>query len=293
MDRLVQQGDLPIPPYINTSPTAIKIGHWDKGHDWFDQNIVVMEAGFDPDGVFHQRMLVEAVDRMGRIDLRDDRIAYLIRAPDPDEARSIARKIGSFVTRKKKDINRLLPDEKAAFKNFLKDLQQECGITPDGLFGPQTAGCMARESSIIDIHSFTSEIVYPETPRHAVYVVPKDLVDRAPQQYDNGFGSLDAVKQNAVDPKEFAAIATQGTQFVVFVYFFDRVDPYTPLCLRIGPYQKKSSGTAGQQWYAAPGKWPVVVETFTIDTPSKGSLYLNLFIKDGWTRRCISSHRLQ
>ncbi len=291
LDRLAKQAALPVSPYITTTPSSIEIENWDNSHEWIDQNIVIMEANIDSEGVFSQRMLMEAADRMGRIDLRDDRIAYQIRSPNPEEASAIAQKIGTYINRR--NMNRLSPIEKAAFSGFLKEIQRDCSLTPDGIFGPKTAGCMGRESTVIDVHSLTSEIVYPSTPRHAAYVVPKIVVDKSPDQFYNGFESLETVKQHAVDPKTFARLAAEGTGFVAFVYFFDRVDPHKPICLRIGSYQKKSSGTAGQQWHAAPGKWPVVVETFTIDKASTGALYLNTFIKDGRTRRCISSHRLQ
>ncbi|MEE4601710.1 MAG: hypothetical protein V2J65_10565 [Desulfobacteraceae bacterium] len=291
LDRLAKETVFPITPYINTTPSAIDIENRNESHEWFDRNIVIMEANLDTEGVFSQRMLVEVVDRMGRIDLRDDRIAYQVRAANPEEAATIAGEIVKYINRR--NINRLSKSEKAAFTDFLKALQQECGLTPDGIFGRKTAGCMSRDSSVIDIHQLTSKIVYPETPRHAAYIVPKAVIDKDPQAYYKGFDSLETVKQHAVDPKTFGDMAAQGNRFVAFVYFFDRVDPHRPFCLRIGSYQKKSSGTAGQQWHAAPGKWPVVVETFTIDKASNGSLYLNVFIKDGPSNRCISSHRLQ
>jgi hypothetical protein len=291
LDRLAKQGVLPVTPYVNTNPSAIDIEIWDKNHVWFDQNVVIMEANLDPEGVFIQRMLMEATDRMGRIDLRDDRIAYQIRYARPEEAATISKDMRQYFTRQ--NIKSLSPDERETLKKFIGEFQKDCGLTADGIFGKKTARCMGKESSVIDIHGLTSKIVYPATPRHAAYVVPKAVVDKAPQTYYKGFDSLETVKQNAVDPKAFAGMATQGTRFVAFVYFFDRVDPHKPLCLRIGCYQKKSSGTPGQQWHAAPGKWPVVVETFTIDKAAKGSMYLNIFVKDGRTSRCISSHRLQ
>jgi len=291
LDRMAKQGALPLPPYIDAKPSAITLDHWDRNHAWLDQNVVIMDIAFDAEGVCRQRMLVEATDRMGRIDLRDDRIAYAIRSPRPDEAAAIANMFRTYL--RPQNINRLSASEKDAFSNFLKEFQRNCGLTPDGLFGPKTAGCMGQESAVVDLYELTSKIVYPATPRHAAYVVPKAAVDLAPQQYYQGFDSLETVKQNAVDPKSFAAMANEGTAFVAFVYFFDRVDPHKPLCLRIGPYQKKTSGAAGQQWHAAPGKWPVVVETFAIDKATRGSLYLNVSMKDGRTRRCIGSHRLQ
>jgi hypothetical protein len=107
---------------------------------------------------------------------------------------------------------------------------------------------MGRESSVIDIHGLTSKIVYPATPRHAAYVVPKTVVDKAPQTYYNGFDSLETVKQNAVDPKAFADMATEGTGFVAFVYFFDRVDPHSRYACKSAairkspPAQPASSG---------------------------------------------------
>jgi len=291
LDRLARQGGVPVTPFINATPSAIEIDNWDKDPEWSNQNVIVMEANRNPDGVFTQRMLLEATDRMGRIDLRDDRIVYQIRSANPEEAATIAGIFRRYLNQK--NINRLSPSGKGNFKKFLKEYQRECGLTADGIFGPKTAGCMGRESTVIDVHSLTSKIVYPSTPRHAAYVVPTTIVDKNPTQFYNGFESLETVKQHAVDPRTFASLAVEGTNFVALVYFFDRVDPHKPLCLRIGAHQKKSSGTAGQQWHAAPGKWPVVVETFTIDKASKGSLYLNVFMKDGRTRRCISSHRLQ
>jgi hypothetical protein len=294
LTRLAKEDVLPVAPYINVRSPGVEIENQAGSDAFSDRNVIIMDAGLGPEGTFTQRMLVEATDRVGRIDLRDDRITFLVRDPNAEEAAIIAGNILKNLSAT--HLNQLSASERAAFNDGLKAFQQSCGLNPDGIVGQNTAGCMGRQSSVIDIQALTSRSVYPSTPRHAVYIVPMSVIERNPGRFYNGFDSLASVKQGAVNTEDSAGPAPQESVFVAFVYFFDRVDPQNPISLRLCNSLNNAMGPEGQLWHAAPGKWPVVVETFKLDKISIGSgqtLYLRVFIKDGMTKRCISSNRIQ
>ncbi|MBC2712509.1 MAG: peptidoglycan-binding protein [Desulfosarcina sp.] len=294
LTQMVKKGVLPVAPYMNLNPSGVDLENIAGYRNFFIQNIMILDAGLDSEGLFSQRMVFEALDRMGRIDIRDDRIAFKVRDPNPEEASKIANDIHKGLSKAK--LKQLSKAEKAAFKEGIKAYQQDNGLKPDGIFGENTAEYMGKQATVIDVQEITSRIVYPSTPRHAAYIIPLAVVEQNPDQFYNGFDSLEMVKQNSIGPESFAGLAKKGACFVAFVYFFDRVDPQRPLSIRLSKYKQKAKGSVGQKWHAAPGKWPVVVETFTLDKvpgASLKNLFLNVFIEDGKSSRCISSHQIQ
>ena len=287
--------DVPlVEPYMNVDFSNVDLADVPGYDNFFIQNIVIMDADFSADGVFSQRTLVESADRLGRIDLRDDRIAFKTREPDPGEVQQISSSFRKYFSKSK--IRRLSKTERAAFQDAIRIYQQDNGLESDGMFGKATAMSLAEEAPVVDIKGVSSAIVYPEVPRHATYIVPLSVVNRNQGRFNKGFDSLEDVKQHAIGVDEFANLAQAGAKFAVFVYFFDRVDPYYPLSIRLSTSKLKATGSAGQRWYADPLQWPVLVETFTLNKDPRtvlSSLYLSVCIENDKGNKCISSRKLQ
>jgi hypothetical protein len=83
---------------------------------------------------------------------------------------------------------------------------------------------------------------------------------------------------NTLSSEAFNKLAVPGKQFVLFVYFFDRVHPNKSIRISLSS-RKKGKDTSGSIYHAEEGKWPAVVETFRIDKKLGASeIYANLFI---------------
>jgi hypothetical protein len=294
LTQMVKKGIPVMDSLINIYPSGVNLENI-EGYDQFTMhNIVILDAGYSSDGIYSQQALVESANRTGRIDLRDDRIAFKLRDPTPEEAARIEDDLYIFAS--KTLFKQLSKKEEAAFVKAIRKYQQDNGLKVDGVYGKDTAHSMAKQAPIVDILEITSEIVYPLEPRHATYIVPFTTVEKNPDQFYNGFDSLEAVKDNSIGLKEFPSMAKKGTQFTVFVYFFDRVDPYSPLSVRLSTSKLKATGSAGQKWYADPVKWPVLVETFTLNKDPKmlsGNLFISVCIEHSESNRCISSRQIQ
>lgn len=281
-------------PFLNLNHSGVNLETIEGYGQFFMKDIVILSADLSSEQVFSQESLVESIDRLGRIDLRDDMIALKLRGPSPEEAATISTRFQKISS---DTLNKHLSEAgKAAFAEAIRKYQQDKGLKVDGVYGKNTADFMGKETFIVDIMEITSGIVYPSEPRHATYIVPSNIVEKNPDQFYNGFDSLEAVKQNSIGLKKFPSMAKKGTQFTVFVYFFDRVDPYTPLSVRLSTSKLKATGSAGQKWYADPVKWPVLVETFTLKKDPKmlsGNLFVSVCIQDTESNRCISSRQIQ
>jgi len=291
LNHMIKNGMLPVSPYINIDDAGVSFEQNEEQGPWTETNVMVIEAGLSQEGWFQQRMLVESVDKLGRLDLRDDRITYGFRDPNADESSDIARDITTLITSARKTGHPKI--DKADFKQRVEALQQRCGLEVDGNLGKQTAACIGNTFPLLDVKSMSSTMIFPKNPRVRVYVVPRAVVEQNPGDFYQGFESLGAVQSKALDQNSFREKAVKGACFVVFAYFFDRPMPGEPISLRVSPFQRKLFGKAGEDWYPEPGRWPVVVENFTIDQATDKELYLNIFSGSGWSKTCIASQRLQ
>ena len=294
LTQMVKKGVPVATPFVNLNSAKVDLENI-VGYDrFFMQNIVIVDVDYSFDGIYSQRMLVESVDKMGHIDLRNDRIAFTLRSPNSEEAASIGDGFQAYFSKDK--FSQLSKNEKEALEVAISTYQQSNGLKADGKYGKDTAHSLAKQSSVVEILEITSGIVYPAEPRHATYIVPFSIVNQNPEQFYRGFESIGTVRQNSIEFEDFASVAKEGVQLTVFVYFFDRVDPYTPLSVRLSTSKLKATGSAGQRWYADPVKWPVLVETFTLNDDPKslpGDLYLSVCIEDDESNRCISSRRVK
>ena len=289
-----KSGVLPLLPYVRLNNEGVKLQDT-SGYDTFlQQNVVITDCTLDPDGMYRQRMLTESVDNLGRIDIRDDRIVFTVRDANQQEASAIAATL--LNTSKTFATSGLSKQQRNAYRKVIAEYQKVNGLKPDGIFGKNTVKSLSTKIPIIDVQEMSSEVVYPAKPRNAVYVVPSATVRQSTNKFYKGFGSLETVRQHALSPEEFGKSAQKGAEFVIFVYFFDRIDPVKPVMIRISEFARKATGTTGPKWYAVPGKWPVVVETLSFEkvpTSSSSHLYANVFIQNKYLSRCIGTHKIK
>jgi hypothetical protein len=288
-------GTLPLVPYVRLNSAGYNLQNTGDYDTFRQQNIVITDIALDADGIYTQRMVTEAVDHLGRRDIRDDRVVFTLRDANQEEASAIAETI-LLNTSKTFDTKGLSKQQRDVYQKVIAEYQKMNGLKPDGIFGMNTAKSLATKIPIIDIRKMSSAVVYPANPRNAVYVVPSATVRERADKFYKGFESLETVRQHALSPEEFGKSVQKGAEFVIFAYFFDRVDPVKPVTIRISEYKSKATGTTGPKWYAVPGKWPVVVETFClakVPTFSSSQLYANVFIKNKYTSRCIGTHKIK
>ena len=289
LNSVIKNGIRDLTPYVNINQDNLVID--DFPAEVRETNILVIGAGYDQQNIYNQRLLTESVDPLGRFDLRDDSISFYLRDTDKQEALIIAENVRELVKASAKTGAHQF--DRTAFKDRVKAYQRDCAIEEDGIFGKNTAQCIGQKTPVIDVLSLSSTVVYPKRPRAAIYVLPAAVVEANSGKYYKGFDSLAVVQADALNPESFKSQAVEGARFVVFVYFFDRVAPGKPIALRISPFSKRYDGEMGEAWYAEPGKWPVVVESFTIDKVTEDDLFVNVFLGKNFSIRCVASHQIQ
>jgi hypothetical protein len=139
--------------------------------------------------------------------------------------------------------------------------------------------------TISELNSFT---IYPRNPAHLVYIVPAQVVQSNPERFAKGFDSLAAVVQNAV-PTDKLRIRGDGQRFVLFVYFFDKVNPQYPIQINYSGYRGDATQYITTKRYASPGMWPVIVEGLKINSIIRSSFF---FANVRVNKKCIASYSL-
>jgi hypothetical protein len=139
--------------------------------------------------------------------------------------------------------------------------------------------------TISELNSFT---IYPRDPAHLVYIVPAHIVQSNPEQFAKGFDSLAAVVQNAI-PTEQLRIQGDGQRFILFVYFFDKVNPQYPIQINYSDYRGDTTRYATTQRYASPGMWSVLVEGLKVNSILRSSFF---FVNVRVNKKCIASYDL-
>ena len=273
-------------PYATVSREGRKLDNRTDYTRFVQRNVVIMDFSEEPDGIYAQQMLSESVDRFGRIDVSNERIIYQVREPNGQEVAALTESMLNVSAALKK----MDKTSRAHFQKALTEYQSAGGLAPDGIMGRKTAESLAQELPILDIREMANQAVYPQIPRNALYVVPYEEVERNPEMFNKGFESLEKVKEYAMRPDEFNKLDRTKQRFVVFVYFLDRVNPTIPIRLGLADAEQRWSEKMSPKLYAAPGEWPVIIQTFGIDESLGSSrLYANLFMK----YKCIGSQRIK
>jgi len=284
--EMEKQGLLDAFPFARIDSKNKKINNKTDYTQFTGRNLAIVEFQQNQDGSFAQTMICESVDSFGRIDVSENRLVFSVRTPTEDEVAEMTDTI-------LETLKGLKPkNEKAGeeIRKVIAEYQQASGLTADGVPGSKTAESLAREMPILDISEISSTVLYPQKPMTELHVIPYETVDKTVSMFNKGFDSLDAVRHHALPPEKFGALAKPQQRFVIFVYFFDRVNPELPVRITLAPNEQRwSSEFITPIRYAGRDVWPVMIETMCIDE-SFGSerVFANVFMK----YNCIGSFRI-
>lgn len=237
------------------------------------------------DGTMTLRLLTGYFDRYGRRLMNASYLVFRSSKPDRKEAAAIKKWIvknegGMF----KKD---------KEYKKMLTGFQRQQGLTPDGVFGDVSARALTQDLSMIHIKQLESITYYPEKPSSCIYIVPYETVSKNPKKYGGGINSIREVANQSLSLDKIKAAATPGKKFVLFVFFLDRIDPSQPIRLSLSESEQRWGDKLSSVYYAQPGSWPVITETFCIDdTLADSRLFANIFLKGKYVYTCVAGHRI-
>jgi hypothetical protein len=284
--EMEKQGLLDSFPFAKIDPENRKMNNKTDYTKFTGRNIAIVDFQQNQDGSYIQTMISESVDSSGRIDISENRLVFSVRNPSEEEVAEMTKTILD-------SLKGLKPKNKKArveIKKAIAEYQRASGLPADGIPGRKTADSLAREIPILDISEISSTVLYPQKPMAELYVIPYETVDKNVSKFNKGFDSIGAVKKYALTGEKFGALAKPQQRFVLFVYFFDRVNPELPVRIALAPNEQRwSNKYITPIRYASRDVWPVMIETMCIDE-SFGSqrIYANLFMKFN----CIGSFRI-
>ncbi len=227
----------------------------------------------------------ESQDIYGRIDRRITKIIY--RTPKPNSAQT--QDIKAWLL--KQNVSSLTKTGGISREDLI-NFQKEKGLSPDGQFGPMTAKALAQDFSMIHVESLESRIFYPEIPNHMVFILPYDVFEKEKGK-TKGFESWLEVGKLGISKDEFKNTAKKGDKFILFVYFFDRINPAYGISVDFATSAKVKGNTLTKPYHTKKGNWPVIAKNFTVDDKLPETLYLNIFLKkSSFKSPCIGSHKL-
>lgn len=285
--EMEKQGILDSFPFAKIDPSSRKINNKTYYTKFTGRNIAIVDFQQNKDGSYAQTMISESVDPFDRIDVSENRLVFSIRTPSEKEVAEMKNTILD-------SLKGLKPKNKKAqeeIKQVIAEYQSARGLTADGVPGRKTAESLARDMPILDISEISSTVLYPQSPMAELYVIPYETVDKDVSVFNKGFDSLDAVRKHALTPDQFGALAKPQQRFVLFLYFFDRVNPKLPVRISLAPNERRwSNEFITPIRYASRDVWPVMIETLCIDE-SFGSerIYANIYMK----YKCIKSFRIK
>ncbi len=282
-------GDLKSLPYVKID-SNIDMGEQTDLSNFFLNSQLIINYSVNQDGIIKLDLFTEFIDGLARRDLSINRIEYRVEKPDKKEAAAIEAWLmdnhGSFV---ESSINH---------KEELAKFQAEKGLKPDGMFGKKSAKALSTEFAMIHIKRLESRIFYPETPNHAACIFPLETMIQNPAEFSDIYANLPKLSRYSMSVNEFYKQAKPGEKYVLVVLFFDRVDPSRAIQLGFSTTAKRRSEPMTSKQYAIFGKWPALIEPFTIDEElTDSSLYLNIFMGDKSDSlfkmiRCVGSYRI-
>lgn len=284
--EMEKQGLLDSFPFARIDSKNKKINNKTDYTKFTGRNIAIVDFQQNQDGSYVQTMISESVDSFGRIDVSENRLVFSVRIPTEGEVAELTNTILD-------SLNGIKPkNEKAReeMRKVIAEYQRANGLAADGVPGRKTAESLAREIPILDISEMSSTVLYSQKPMVELYVIPHETVDKNVSMFNKGFDSLDAVRKHALTPDKFKVLAEPQQRFVLFAYFFDRVNPELPVRIAIAPNEQRwSNKFITPIRYASRNVWPVMIETMSIDE-SFGSerVFANVFMKFN----CIGSFRI-
>lgn len=236
--------------------------------------------------VKHLCFVSEACDLYGRIDKRIVKIVYRTQTPTAAQTAKIEKWL-----LEENAYSVVQVDDTTG--NHLIRIQKENGLKLERIASPSTARKLAQQFSMIYVKSLQNSILYPETPHHILFILPYDVFEREERTLPKGFESLSKVRKLGISKEEFKGRVKKKLQYILFIYFFDRVDPSSGVSVHFAATAKQRDNFfETEKYYAEPGTWPVIAKTFSIDDVSD-TLYCNIFLtKNPFNSVCVGSHRL-
>lgn len=285
-----REGTLDSFPYARISPDSkVTVDDTKSPGAFYVNKIGIVKYDKKSDASQDLTIVTEAQDNLGRIDLRTNRLVYTTRQPNDREAKVIAQHIKKTLKNTKAADKEIHETTKSTIKEF----QENHGLKADGIIGNKTAAVYSQEAKVLDVKELNSLIIYPTEPRSTIFVLSYDTVTRSPDQFNQGYASLNAVKKHALSAEKFKELAVPGNKFVLFLYFTDRVDPGKAVRMCLAESESRWTKSLTPIKYAMPGTWPVITEILSIDdTVESTRLYINVFIKGKYMYDCIASHRI-
>jgi hypothetical protein len=281
--EMAKSNNLEALPYITVrDPDEIEVYKYPKGAEFVPRTQVITEHSKTSDGVVTLEFFNESEDQFGRRDITVNKVIYSTRKPNNKELEAIrlwTLETGKEFFKKSDDS-----------KNDLAQFQKEKGLVPDGMFGKNSAVAISNEISMVEIHKIESSIFHPETPSYLMFILPHDVVSKNVDKFNGGIASLIEVGKHGLTVEHFAASAKPGDKYVIFVYFFDHIDPKTGMKIGFSASDQPWSPVTSQVSYAIPGSWPVISETFCVeDTLETNGLAVNIMMKSGFIYKNIGS----
>ena len=293
-----KRGELEPHPFVEVDPEAkIRVKHDSDLSGFMLNSAVITDYHRQPGDPVFMGVVTEFIDPWGRRDLAANQIVYRIQEPETQEAIT-----PSFLQERLKalsyDPGSPAPEWSEPSRSALARFQEDHGLNPSGQPDLETLKLLVGDAvpviTVLEINSFS---LYPSPPKHIAYILPEPRVTEDPSRFGQGFSSWEDVARNAVSPEGLGKDEDSG-DFVLFVYFLDKVDPSHPICLKFSsaPLNPESTTPQGEgvpqspRRYADRGAWPVLSETVRLNArgPSSG-LYVNLFVNEA----PVACYRLQ
>ena len=236
-------------------------------------------------GRFDLTLLLGLIDEFGRVDASINRIIYDVKKPDPRTLRSI----GDWLFRSQAPLGTGSPDAlEDGAKELLTEFQRMSGLAESGVLDQRTANEIAKQYSLLLIHTLESFTFYPDDPQQVVFILPHELLSEIPMRLSGGFKDFENVEKRAFKIDEFRELKEIEGSYIAFVYFLDKVDPARSIQIGFTNSTTARPKRLTPKRNSRPGGWPVVTETFRVGKTASRDLYLNIVI-DG---KVSVSHRL-
>lgn len=270
-------------PYVSVSKSAeIDVFEYPEESAFLPRTQIITGYSSSPDGVVTLEFFSESDDQLGRRDITVNKVIYSTRKPDNKELEAIRQwtlETGKEFFKKSDDA-----------RKDLAQFQKENGLVSDGMFGKNSALAISKEITMVEIHKIESSIFHPEIPSYLMFILPYDVVSKNIEKFEGGFASLLETGKHGLTVEQFAASAKVGDKFVIFVYFFDHIDPKTAIKIGFSASDQPWASVTSEASYAIPGTWPVIAETFCVDdTLETNGLAADVLMKSGFIFKNIGS----
>ncbi len=286
--EVAKTGDLKTLPFVNVDDNSkIVVDKMSHFEDNGANSLLIKTYNMSPEGIATLDYYNDSQDIYGRIDRRIIKVVYEEQKPNASQADSIK----SWLLKQKKALFLKTDD---AFQKDLVNFQKANGLKPDGKFGPKTAKALVQDIPMINVQSLENHIVYPEIPNHVLFLLPYDLAKKEKERFKR-FGSWLDAGRLGISKEEFKKASTNGDKFVLFIYFFDRVNPDFGISIGLSTRPKQRGVVSDSEpYHTKPGDWPFITKVFSLDSQTlPDKLYVNIFLeKSVVSRPCIGSHKL-